>query len=207
MAINAVGTNEIEQFHGRIQDFGKPFMNREKMNVRNGSPMDKAEMSVIGQFFSNIHSELSEEEKSEVKEFLGKLRDSVSNGTFDAAALAEEAPDSLKALAEQEGINLEDLLNTLSQGPPRMKRGGKMMNSQFDHPFMTIMSELSPENRAEVRDFFSTAKSDIASGNFDIESLIGQAPQSLLDIAELKGIDLNDLLTNMAAGFAERRSA
>ena len=56
-------------------------------------------------------SELTEEQREEMKAFGDELRDAMRSGDFDAEALAEKAPDFLKEKAEEQGVDLASLLS------------------------------------------------------------------------------------------------
>ena len=44
---------------------------------------------------------------SEVRTFMGEMKQAMKSGTFDAAKFADQAPKALKDIAAKEGINLE----------------------------------------------------------------------------------------------------
>ncbi len=209
MEIFGSGMPGIRQLSGVEHLNGRPPMNGDLMNIPNGPPsLDKSELSTLGKMLSIIHADFSEAEQSEVKEFLGKLHNSIANGSIDAATLAEQAPDSLKTLAEEEGLNIESLLNSLSKmpPPPNMQRSGMMMSSEFGQFFSKIESELGEEDIAAIKNFFDSARSEFISGSLDIDALIGKAPQLLLDISESMNIDINSLLNDMLSKLAEGES-
>lgn len=56
----------------------------------------------------------SEADREEMRTFHEAILAAKESGEFDAEALAEQAPDSLKAFAEEQGIDLTDLVNDLS---------------------------------------------------------------------------------------------
>lgn len=69
---------------------------------------------------------------TEVKDFMKGFMEMNISGEFDAATLAESAPDSLKAYAEEQGVDLETMLQQAhdkfsEMGPPPAGRGGKPM--------------------------------------------------------------------------------
>ncbi|MDF2176768.1 hypothetical protein P2G88_00705 [Aliiglaciecola sp. CAU 1673] len=45
----------------------------------------------------------------EIRDFLQSIREASDSGEFDAQALAEQAPDSLKSYAEENGIDLASM--------------------------------------------------------------------------------------------------
>jgi hypothetical protein len=69
---------------------------------------------------------------SEVKEFMQGFMEMNMSGEFDAATLAEQAPESLKAYAEEQGVDLEEMLQQAhdkfsEMGPPPGGKGGRPM--------------------------------------------------------------------------------
>lgn len=70
---------------------------------------------------ANFISGLSEDEKAEMQAFHEEVIQAVQSGNFDAAELAENAPDALKEFAEENDIDLEEMLK---QGPPPGGPGG-----------------------------------------------------------------------------------
>lgn len=68
----------------------------------------------------NMVSSMSEEDKAEMQAFHQEMREAVESGTFDAAEMAEKAPEGLQAFAEENGIDLEEMLTAMAErgGPP-----------------------------------------------------------------------------------------
>ncbi len=62
-------------------------------------------------------SELSEEEIAEMEAFHDEIMNAISNGSFDAAELAAEAPESMVEFAEENGLDLEQMIEWMAQGP------------------------------------------------------------------------------------------
>jgi len=78
----------------------------------------------------------SDAEREEMRTFHEAILAAKESGEFDAEALAEQAPDSIKAFAEEQGIDLTDLVNDLSNmdlppEPPAMDSGMAAMMSQY----------------------------------------------------------------------------
>lgn len=70
---------------------------------------------------ANFISGLSEDEKAEMQAFHEEMIQAVQSGNFDASEMAEKAPDALKEFAEENDIDLEEMLK---QGPPPGGPGG-----------------------------------------------------------------------------------
>ena len=80
-------------------------------------PSEKMDISKIGKFRNTV-SQLSDEEKEEMRAFREEMMDAVKNGTFDASEMAANAPDALKSFAEENGIDLETMLEDQASAPP-----------------------------------------------------------------------------------------
>lgn len=75
----------------------------------------------------NAISQMSDEEKAEMRVFHEEMMEAVKNGTFDASTMAANAPDALKSFAEENGVDLETMMEDQAfmmqnmantQGPP-----------------------------------------------------------------------------------------
>ena len=78
----------------------------------------------------------SETEREEMRAFHESILAAMESGEFDAEALAEAAPDSVKAFAEEQGIELTDLVSDLASRelppePPAMDSAMSAMMSQY----------------------------------------------------------------------------
>jgi hypothetical protein len=113
MDVNALGTAQAMQAFGYtqtscgIQPGEEPFQ---------GGPCGVgSDISLAGKLMGMI-SEMSEEDKAEMLAFHQEMHQAIESGTFDAAEMAEEAPEALKAFAEENGIDLEEMLTTMAEG-------------------------------------------------------------------------------------------
>lgn len=61
---------------------------------------------------------MSEEDKAEMRTFHQAMRDALQSGTFDAVEMAENAPEGLQAFAEENGLDLEEMVTKMSEGGP-----------------------------------------------------------------------------------------
>ena len=84
-----------------------------------------------------IRNELGDGNNNEIRDFFKSVFESIRSGNFDAAALAEKAPEELKSFLEEEGIDIEEFLNNLnSEISERMSvLGNKMINVMPFPPF------------------------------------------------------------------------
>ena len=78
----------------------------------------------------------NETEREEMRAFHQSILEAMDGGEFDADALAEAAPDSVKAFAEEQGIELTDLVSDLANRelppePPAMDSAMSAMMSQY----------------------------------------------------------------------------
>jgi hypothetical protein len=64
---------------------------------------------------------LSEEDRAEMEAFRKEMEEAVASGSFDAAAMAEEAPEAFQTWAEENGIDLSDMLGDMAS---RMEENG-----------------------------------------------------------------------------------
>lgn len=86
---------------------------------------------------------------SEVKGFMQGFMEMNMSGEFDAATLAEQAPESLKTYAEEQGVDLEDMLQQahdkfVEMGAPPRGKGGRPMPPQEQ------LGASSANNKADV---------------------------------------------------------
>ena len=70
---------------------------------------ERPDISPAGRFMNAI-SQMSDEERAEMWTFGEEMRNAVQTATFDAAEMAANAPDALKSFAEENGIDLEQML-------------------------------------------------------------------------------------------------
>jgi hypothetical protein len=80
-------------------------------------PSERMDISMVGKF-KNVVSQLSDDEKEEIRTFYEEMMKAVKNGTFDASEMAANAPEALKSFAEENGIDLETMLEDQASAPP-----------------------------------------------------------------------------------------
>lgn len=114
MELNGVGAMNAYQeisgtgFNRQVQEDNEP-----PPFPGNGADLD---ISRSGKMM-NAMSRMSEEEKSEMKAFHDDVMEAVENGTFDASELAASAPESLVNFAEENDLDLEQMIEGMAQGP------------------------------------------------------------------------------------------
>jgi hypothetical protein len=89
------------------------------------APADQVEISSKGQMMSYI-SGLSDEEKTEVFDYLKEATEAIQAGTYDAEEMASTAPEQLTAYAEENGLDLEEFITSLAQNTPPQEIDGKL---------------------------------------------------------------------------------
>lgn len=152
--------------------------------------------------FMEFMKGLSEEERSEVRDFHKKVFDAAQGGELDEetlSALAAEAPEALVRFAEENGVSVESVIqNGLEMakhrppGPPRDGIHGEL------HSFLESQG-IDEAGRREIGDFMRTLMQNSRDGTLDLSALEGQAPEALSSFAESKGVSLSDLLQQMVA--------
>lgn len=80
-------------------------------------PPMKSDISPLGKLFSKME-QLEESAQSDLKQFHESVLESLKKGQFDAQALADNAPDSVKQAAEDAGIDLYSALKDMSENLP-----------------------------------------------------------------------------------------
>lgn len=157
---------------------------------------DEASVSNLGQLMSAFSS-MSEEEKAEADSFRDSILSAVESGEYDAESLASNAPDSLVALAEENGIDLEELVDEIAnmseQAPPPPPSGGMggMDMSQSSLSF-------SDEEMQEAEDYRTSLIEAMDSGEFDAATLAESAPDAVVAMAEEAGMSVEDFITQVA---------
>ena len=192
MELNSVGsTNAFTDISGpglRPPDYGDDSSRIQACNFEN---MD---ISSSGKIMSAV-SRMSEEDKAEIKAFHDEIMSAVKDGTFDASEMAANAPESLTALSEETGIDLEQMIEDMASGP-QVKRGAPpppppMMGGPEG-------SEMSEEEIAEMEAFHDEIINAVNDGSFDASEMAANAPESMVNFAEENGFDLEQMIEGMA---------
>jgi hypothetical protein len=138
---------------------------------------------------------MSEEDKTDADSFRDSILEAVESGEYDAEELAASAPDSLVALAEETGIDLEELVDEIAsmaeQAPPPPPSG-----------MMPPSSALSlTEDELEEADAYRESLIEaMESGEFDAETLAESAPDAVVAMAEEAGMTVEEFITQVAEG-------
>jgi len=161
------------------------------------------EVSVFGKLRSAI-SQMSDEEKEEMKAFHDSMMEAVMNGTFDASEMAANAPEALQSFAEENSIDLEAML----------EKDASMMKNRPNGPggapppmmFGEAVSGMSEEEKEEMKSFFESMMEAVKSGTFDSSEMAANAPEALKSYAEENSIDLESALEDEAAMMEKHAS-
>jgi hypothetical protein len=162
----------------------------------------------------NIISGLSDDGKTEADDFFKTVRDAIESGNYNAEELAANAPDELKTAAEENGVNLTDLISDMADHYNEMKdkfsymppppNGTAQQNTNME-ALKDLISGLSDDGKTEAKDFFKTVRDAIESGNYNAEELAKNAPDELKTAAEENGVNLTDLINDMADQYNEMK--
>jgi DNA-binding FadR family transcriptional regulator len=159
---------------------------------------DRVDISTSGKFRNDI-SQWSEDEHAEMRAFHEEMMAAIENGTFDASEMATSAPETLKAFAEENGIDLETMLtdqaSRADKGPMGMGPPPLMSVGNFEDP----NSQLSDDEKEELRAFYEEIIAAIKNGTFDASEMATSAPEALKNFAEETGNDLETMLMDQAS--------
>ncbi|MCC4274033.1 hypothetical protein [Marinomonas communis] len=158
------------------------------------STSNDVSVSNIGQLLSAFSS-MSEEDKTDADSFRDSILEAVESGEYDAEELAASAPDSLVALAEETGIDLEELVDEIAsmaeQAPPPPPSGMMPPNSALS---------LTEDELEEADAYRESLIEAMESGEFDAETLAENAPDAVVAMAEEAGMTVEEFITQVAEG-------
>lgn len=158
------------------------------------STSNDVSVSNIGQLLSAFSS-MSEEDKTDADSFRDSILEAVESGEYDAEELAASAPDSLVALAEETGIDLEELVDEIAsmaeQAPPPPPSGMMPPNSALS---------LTEDELEEADAYRESLIEAMESGEFDAETLAESAPDAVVAMAEEAGMTVEEFITQVAEG-------
>ena len=162
--------------------------------------MEQLDISQTGKMMNAI-SLMDEEEMAEMRSFHQKIMEAMEDGTFDASQMAAEAPDSLVAFAEENGVDLTQMIEDMASGMERMKGAPPppppMMSEGGGG---SLLDDLTEEELAELEAFKEEIVESLMNGTFDASELAANAPDALTAFAEENDIDLTQMIEDMASG-------
>lgn len=200
MELNGVG---LSNMYSEISGTGlNPPVQGDENYSRYTGHKESLDISRPGKIMNTI-SQLSEEEKTEMKTFHDEVMEAINNGTFDASELAKNAPELLVKLSEETGIDLEQMIGNMAAGPQAAN------GAPPPPPMMGGMggpggnSELSDEEKDEIDAFMESLLESVNNGTFDASKLAANAPQSLVKLSENTGANLEQIIEDIASGTQE----
>ncbi|WP_317932692.1 hypothetical protein [Halioxenophilus sp. WMMB6] len=165
LSFNSINSNQNVQFQG------------------SPPPPPQSEETVSLSSAAQALSGLTEDQQTELADYLRSIQQASESGAVDAEALAEEAPEFLQTLASELGIEMSDLVNQLAD----------MSNSPPPPP-----PPMSPADMEAVRGFHEQVLSSVESGSYDEASLAASAPESVVTMAQARGMEVSELVAWMS---------
>jgi hypothetical protein len=195
-----------------------PSIKTEYDSSQNAGGTDRLEISEVGNLM-NVISQMNSSDQSSIQSFMKDLTASVKAGTFDASTAASKAPDSLVSYAEENGIDLTQLVQDLADGsvnnsgvygppPPMMPDMSKLpeLSGTFSLD-LSSLDGLSSSDKSELESFLTDLTASVKDGTFDASTTASEAPDTLVSLAEENGIDLTTLLQDLADGIESEYNA
>lgn len=156
------------------------------LTVKSKSAVD-VQISKPSQFMQYANS-LSETEKTELMTFMDQVRTSIESGSFDAEALAQNAPESLKKFAEQNGESVGDVLSDIEEHHDSMKTHmASLLGTGSDQS----------ANSTTVSEFFSLIQQSLSSDEIDTNTLAKNEPEVLKHLRDKQGMSFEDMITKL----------
>jgi hypothetical protein len=196
-----------------------PSVQGNSIGSQSGGTTDNLQISAVGNLMNAV-SQMSSTDQASMKSFMDDLVSSVQNGTFDASTTASSAPSALTSYAKENGIDLTTLVQDLADGagnnghgiygppppsPPIMAdmtdASGATSASSLD---LSSLENLSDSDKAKLQSFLKDLQSSVKDGTFDATTMAANAPDSLTSVAKANGIDLTQMLQDMATGVENK---
>lgn len=148
---------------------------------------------------------MDSESRAEMEAFHETVMAAIDSGEFDAEALAEEAPQALKDLAEAQGTDVASMLEGL---PEKMESMASMAGGMSGpHGGMPPMGPPPGGGMGapseEMESFMDTMVTAVESGETDLESLVEAAPEEIEAMAADLGMEVEDLVSDMLSRIEE----
>lgn len=126
----------------------KSHQGQETGNTKGRNPSSDADISSLG-MMTQRPSIISEEGQAEMQSFKKQIMQSSRAGEFNAEALAEQAPDELKAYADEMGVELTSMLTQLNEKMEQFQGMGGMQGKE-------MQAGMNPPNGTEQEDRIKT---------------------------------------------------
>jgi hypothetical protein len=137
---------------------------------------------------------LSSSDKTDLQSFLKELTTSIKDGTFDASSMASSAPDALKSLAEENGIDLAQLTQDLADGIEKGKNGPPPPPPMMADMFNTSgTSSASSSDTSSLESLSSNDKAALESLLTTLVQEMGNTSTSASDTSSTSSLDLSSL--------------
>ena len=149
----------------------------------------------------NAVSQMDEDEMAEMRTFHQEMMEAMADGTFDASEMAAEAPDSLVSFAEENGIDLtqmiEDMASKMEQTKGAPPPPPPMMSEESGS---SLLEDLTEDDLEELEAFKMEIVDSLMNGTFNASDLVSNAPDALATFAEENDIDLTQMIEDIASG-------
>lgn len=170
---------------------------------------EKPEISAAGRMLSEM-PQMDSETRTEMTEFGDAIKTAIDSGTFDAAALAEQAPEALKNFAEEQGFDLTAMLEQVEDKAAEQSSGefqaamGEMGGMQGPRPgHGPGPGGGKPEASEEMDSYLDEILAALDEEETDLTTLVENAPEEVQAMASAAGISVEEMVEEMAAGISE----
>jgi len=167
---------------------------------------EQLDISSIGKMMNAI-TQMSSTDKSSLESFMEDLTTSVESGTFDASTMAASAPDALTTLAEDGGMDLTQLIQDMADQiqnkgnatymPPPPPPSTDSSTGGLD---LSSLENLSSTDKTSLESFLTDLRASVEDGTFDASTMASSAPDALTSFAKDNGLDLTQLIQDIANG-------
>lgn len=148
MEINSSNCCNSEVGINGMAEMLKSHKGQETGNMKGRNPDNDADISSLG-MMTQRPANISEEGQAEMQAFRKQIMQSSRTGEFNAEALAEQAPDELKAYADEMGVELTSMLTQLNEKMGQFQGMGGMQGKE-------MQTGMNPPNGTEQEDRVKT---------------------------------------------------
>lgn len=190
-----------------------PHMQGSSVHPQKDGDEEDLEISEIGSLMNAV-SQMSGDDRDDIKSFMDDLRSSVKEGSFNAEDMAVSAPEALTSYAEENDIDLTSLIQDLADvmenaggvygppppPPPPMMPGMSGLDT-------SSLEDLSEDEISEIQSFMEGLTASVEDGTFDAGAMADEAPEALKTLAEENGMELTEMLEYMAGEIEDSAGA
>ena len=189
VSVNSLwGSNNLGQGMSALQLMG------DGSDYFKAQSIDKVNISMLGQLGSAA-SHGNQTDLPGMESFFQEIIQSVEDGTFDAAEMAENGPEALKTFAEENNIDLESLLAEQAENVEERHMFMAPPPPPANADMQEFMSNLSDDELEELNAFRDEIIQSVEDGAFDAAEMAENASETLKTFAEENNIDLESLLS------------